>query len=165
MSDAHIEDKIEMEGQNSLHADAVHTGGISMVEEEESPLNATINTTPLVDIMLVMLIIFLITVPVAVGSIPLVLPTERNKVVITRPDDVNIWVDKSGNVYWNLAKLGSEAELATRLSQVAILHPQPEVHIRGDANTEYINVGKVVEAAQKAGIAKVGFITKKPVGG
>ena len=163
MSDAHIEDKIEMEGQNSLHADQVHTGGIAMTEEEESPLNSTINTTPLVDIMLVMLIIFLITVPVAVGAIPLQLPEEKNRVVLTRPDDVNIWVDERGNTYWNTAKI-SDAELAERLARVAVLHPQPEVHIRGDANTEYINVGKVVEAAQKAGIAKVGFITKKPIG-
>jgi biopolymer transport protein ExbD len=138
--------------------------GIQMTVEEESPLNATINTTPLVDIMLVLLIIFLITVPVAVGSIPIQLPTERNRVVVTRPDDVNIWVDQTGNVYWNLAKLSSEAELADKLSRVAVLKPQPEVHIRGDANTEYINVGKVVEAAQKAGISKVGFITKKPLG-
>jgi biopolymer transport protein ExbD len=134
-----------------------------LVEEEESALNSSINTTPLVDIMLVMLIIFLITVPVAVGSIPLQLPEERNRVVLTRPDDVNIWVDKRGNTYWNTTKI-SDAELAEKLAQVAVLHPQPEVHIRGDANTEYINVGKVVEAAQKAGMAKVGFITKKPVG-
>jgi biopolymer transport protein ExbD len=165
MSDAQIEDKIEMEGGlNSLHSDQVHTGGIALMEEEESPLNSTINTTPLVDIMLVMLIIFLITVPVAVGSIPLQLPVERNRVVLTRPDDVNIWVDERGNTYWNTSKI-TETELAERLARAAVLHPQPEVHIRGDANTEYVNVGKVVEAAQKAGMSKVGFITKKPIGG
>jgi biopolymer transport protein ExbD len=137
--------------------------GISLVEEEESALNASINTTPLVDIMLVMLIIFLITVPVAVGIVKVQLPQERNQVVQTRPENVNIAVDTDGNVYINTRRV-SEDQLRTELASAARMVPQPEVHIRGDLLTEYFNVGKVVQAAQGAGIMKIGFITKAPPG-
>jgi biopolymer transport protein ExbD len=140
-------------------------GGIQLIEEEETPLNSSINTTPLVDIMLVMLIIFLITVPVVVGTVEVELPEERNQAVITKPENVNLSVDTQGNVYWNQYRLPDEEELMSRLRQAAVIVPQPEVHIRGDQETEYHNVGRVVEAAQKAGIAKIGFITKKPGGG
>jgi len=140
-------------------------GGIQLIEEEETPLNSSINTTPLVDIMLVMLIIFLITVPVVVGTVEVELPEGRNQAVITRPENVNLSVDTQGNVYWNQYRLPDEEELMSRLRQAAVIVPQPEVHIRGDQETEYHNVGRVVEAAQKAGIAKIGFITKKPGGG
>jgi biopolymer transport protein ExbD len=135
--------------------------GISLVEEEESPLNATINTTPLVDIMLVMLIIFLITVPVALSLPRVTLPNEQNVVVQTRKENLQISVDTEGNVYVNMVRV-SEEELARRLAQAAPQQPQPEVHIRGDLLTEYYHVGRVVEAAQKAGILKIGFITKAP---
>ena len=133
--------------------------GISLVEEDENPLNATINTTPLVDIMLVMLIIFLITVPVAVSLVEVQLPTENNVAVQTRKENINLSVDTDGNVYWNTVRVNEE-ELQSRLATRAREVPQPEVHIRGDLVTEYFNVGKVVEAAQKAGIMKIGFITK-----
>jgi biopolymer transport protein ExbD len=135
--------------------------GISLVEEEESPLNASINTTPLVDVMLVMLIIFLITVPVAIGTVPVQLPNEENVVVQTKPENINISVDTDGNVYVNTVRV-SEEELARRLAIAAPVQPQPEVHIRGDLLTEYYHVGRVVEAAQRAGILKIGFITKAP---
>jgi len=135
--------------------------GISLVEDDESPLNATINTTPLVDIMLVMLIIFLITVPVAVSLVEVELPEEHNVAVQTRKENVNISVDIDGNVYINTVRV-NEQELAARLAERAREDPQPEVHIRGDLTTEYFQVGKVVEAAQKAGIARIGFITKAP---
>jgi biopolymer transport protein ExbD len=135
--------------------------GISLVEDDESPLNASINTTPLVDIMLVMLIIFLITVPVAVSLVEVQLPEERNVAVQTRKENINISVDTDGNVYINTRRV-SEQDLATELAQGARLDPQPEVHIRGDLTTEYYQVGKVVAAAQSAGIARIGFITKAP---
>jgi biopolymer transport protein ExbD len=135
--------------------------GISLVEEDESPLNSTINTTPLVDVMLVMLIIFMITIPVAISNIPLKLPQERNVIVQTKKENINLFVDKDGNVYWNTRRV-SEEELATRLAREAPKQPQPEVHIRGDLGTEYFHVGKVVEAVQRAGIMKIGFITKAP---
>jgi biopolymer transport protein ExbD len=140
-------------------------GALSMVEDDESPLNSSINTTPLVDIMLVMLIIFLITVPVAVSLLEVELPMEENQVVQTRPENVNISVDAAGNVYWNTVRMGDDEELLNRLRQSAVLVPQPEVHIRGDLSTDYSNVGKVVESAQRAGIMKIGFITKAPVRG
>jgi len=146
------------------------SAGIQLIEEEDSPLNASINTTPLVDIMLVMLIIFLITVPVAVSIVDVELPEERNIVVQTRPENVNISVDADGNVYINTRRVSDE-QLATELARAA--RPpgggappagwaQPEVHVRGDEMTEYYHVGRVVEAAQKAGILKIGFITKAP---
>jgi biopolymer transport protein ExbD len=135
--------------------------GISLVEDDESPLNSTINTTPLVDIMLVMLIIFLITVPVAVTMIKVELPKERNIAVQTRKENVNISVNSDGDVFINTVRK-SEEQLATELAVAARLEPQPEVHIRGDLTTEYHQVGKVVEAAQKAGIARIGFVTKAP---
>jgi len=135
--------------------------GISLVDEEESPLNSSINTTPLVDIMLVMLIIFLITVPAALSLPPVMLPKEENVVVQTRKENLQISVDTDGNVYVNTVRV-SEEQLASRLAQAAPQQPQPEVHIRGDLLTEYYHVGRVVEAAQKAGILKIGFITKAP---
>jgi biopolymer transport protein ExbD len=138
--------------------------GIQLIEEEESALNSSINTTPLVDIMLVMLIIFLITVPVAVSLVPVELPEERNQVVITRKENINISVDTDGNVYVNTVRV-SEEDLARRLAIAAPQQPQPEVHIRGDLLTEYYHVGRVVEAAQRAGILKIGFITKAPAQG
>jgi biopolymer transport protein ExbD len=137
-------------------------GGISLVEEEESPVNSAINTTPLVDIMLVMLIIFLITIPVAVASIPVDLPNERNVVVIPRKENINLSVRPDGAVFWNLAEI-TESQLGSRLAVAARQNPQPEVHIRGDLSTPYFEVGKVVEIAQRAGILKVGFITKAPI--
>ena len=135
--------------------------GISLVEDDESPLNSTINTTPLVDIMLVMLIIFLITVPVAVSLVEVELPTERNVAVQTRKENINLSVDPDGNVFWNTVRV-NEDELKNRLATRAREVPQPEVHIRGDLTTEYFNVGKVVQAAQQAGIMKIGFITRAP---
>jgi biopolymer transport protein ExbD len=136
--------------------------GIALVDEEETPLNSTINTTPLVDIMLVMLIIFLITVPVSISFVDVELPQERNQVVQTKPENVNISVDRDGNIYWNTIRIQDDSELANRLRDAAFKVPQPEVHVRGDLKTEYLNVGKVVEAAQRAGIMKIGFITKAP---
>jgi biopolymer transport protein ExbD len=132
-----------------------------LVEEEESPLNSSINTTPLVDVMLVMLIIFLITVPVAVGIVEVELPKERNVVVESRPENVNISVVPDGTVYINTRRV-SEEQLNSELATAARMVPQPEVHIRGDNATEYYHVGRVVEAAQKAGIMRIGFITKPP---
>ena len=140
---------------------AVGGMGIQLVDEDESPVNSSINTTPLVDIMLVLLIIFLITIPVAVQSIKVDLPTERNQVVTPRKENINISVRTDGAVFWNNSEI-TEGQLASRLAVVARGVPQPEVHIRGDLSTKYFEVGKVVEIAQKSGILKIGFITKAP---
>ena len=112
--------------------------------------------------MLVLLIIFLITIPVVNFSVPVNLPKERNEVRETQPKDIVISVDAQGSVYWLDARVKGTEALVDKLKQVAKQEPQPEVHIRGDFNSEYHNVGRVVEAAQKAGILKIGFITKAP---
>ena len=119
-----------------------------------------INTTPLVDIMLVLLIIFLITVPVVTHSIPVALPHEVNQPTKTRPDNIVIAVDKDGEVYWNDDKLADNAALLAKLEARSGGDPQPEVHIRADKDVRYEFVGRVVVDCQRAGIAKVGFIVE-----
>ena len=121
-----------------------------------------INTTPLVDVMLVLLIIFLITIPVVNFSVPVELPKERNEVRETKPENIVISVDASGKLYWLDAPVTSTESLVDRLKQVAQQEPQPEVQIRGDLHSSYDPVGRVVYACQRAGIAKVGFITEPP---
>jgi biopolymer transport protein ExbD len=132
---------------------------------EEDEVISTINTTPLVDIMLVLLIIFLITIPVVVTSIPVQLPKERNEIRETKPENIIISVDAKGAIYWNELKITSTTALIDRLKKVAVLTPQPEVQIRGDGGAQYEGVGRVIYACQRAGIAKVGFITEPPVRG
>jgi biopolymer transport protein ExbD len=132
-------------------------------EGGEDELNSTINTTPLVDVMLVLLIIFLITIPVVTKTINLTLPKEANVPTQTKPENVNISVDRDGNIYWNDRKVADLAQLYEKMRDVATRDPQPEVHIRGDANTRYEFVGRVVFTCQKAGIVKVGFITEPPM--
>ena len=126
---------------------------------------STINTTPLVDVMLVLLIIFLITIPVVTTSIPVQLPKERNEIRETKPENIVISVDATGRIFWNDLQIQSTAALIDRLKKVAVLTPQPEVQIRGDGNGRYDGVGRVIYACQRAGIAKVGFITEPPVRG
>ena len=116
-----------------------------------------INTTPLVDVMLVLLIIFLITIPVVTTSIKVDLPKESNAVRETKPETVVVSVDSQGAIFWYDNKITS-VELGKRLSSVASKQPQPEVQIRGDGKADYKSVGQVVSAAQAAGIAKVGFV-------
>jgi biopolymer transport protein ExbD len=132
---------------------------------EEDALNASINTTPLVDVMLVLLIIFLITIPVVTHTVPVVLPKEANVPTQTKPENVVISVDREGNIFWNERKIPDTAALLDRMREVAVKDPQPEVHIRGDANTRYEFVGRVVFICQRAGIVKVGFITEPPMRG
>ncbi len=128
--------------------------------DDDSELNASINTTPLVDIMLVMLIIFLITVPVVIHSAPVALPKAANVPTQTKPENIVIAVDAEGQLYWNAARVPDNAALLAKLKEVAVQLPQPEVHIRGDLNARYENVGKVVFACQRASIRKVAFITE-----
>ena len=129
---------------------------------EEDAVMSEINTTPLVDIMLVLLIIFLITSPVVLKLQKIQLPTETNQAVKTKPEDVNIVVNKDGDMYWNQKKLANTDELFEFLKKESVKLPQPEVHIRGDQETKYEFVGKVIYTAQRAGVQKVGFITEPP---
>lgn len=124
----------------------------------EDEINSTINTTPLVDIMLVLLIIFLITIPVVIKSVPITLPVATNIVTITKPENITLAVDKAGNYYWNDAPVTND-ELLERLKDVAVKVPQPEVHIRGDKETRFENIGRVLADLQRSAMLKVGFIT------
>jgi biopolymer transport protein ExbD len=132
---------------------------------DEEEIVSAINTTPLVDVMLVLLIIFLITIPVVTTSIPVQLPKERNEVRETKPENIVLSVDVAGGIYWNDLRIADTNALIERLKKVAVLSPQPEVQIRGDGGAQYDSVGRIVYACQRAGIAKVGFITEPPVRG
>ena len=131
-------------------------------DEGEESLNSAINTTPLVDVMLVLLIIFLITIPVVTHTVPVKLPEERNQPSDTKPKDIVIAVDKDGKVYWSNVLVPNNQVLLDRLKEAAVQVPQPEVHIRGDQEARYEAVGQVVFMCQRAGIVKVGFITQPP---
>ena len=132
---------------------------------DEEDLVSTINTTPLVDVMLVLLIIFLITIPVVTATVPVALPKETNQPTQTRPENLVLAVNKEGDVFWNEQLIAGDQKLVERLKAVAAMNPQPEVHIRGDLNGRYEFVGRVVFACQLAGILKIGFITEPPVKG
>jgi biopolymer transport protein ExbD len=138
---------------------------VGSADGEEDEVVSTINTTPLVDVMLVLLIIFLITIPVVTTSIPVQLPKERNEVRETKPENITLSVDKGGRIYWNDLRMQSTAALIDRLKKVSVLTPQPEVQIRGDGGASYEGVGRIIYACQRAGIAKVGFITEPPARG
>jgi biopolymer transport protein ExbD len=118
-----------------------------------------INMTPLVDVMLVLLIIFIITVPVLTHSVEIELPRASNVPDTSKPTTVQLTVDASGQVYWNERKV-SPAELATHLSAAAQASPQPEIQLRGDRTVAYEHVVKTMAAVQSAGILKLGFVTE-----
>ena len=126
---------------------------------DEGEVLSDINVTPLVDVMLVLLIIFIITVPVALKEIKVNLPKASNLPTQTKPEDVTIAVDKSGAIYWNTKLLPNQEALLAELRNAAQIQPQPEVHIRGDSDSRYMYVGQVLVAAQKIGIRKVAFLT------
>ena len=133
-------------------------------ESEDEAISA-INTTPLVDVMLVLLIIFLITIPVVTTSIQVQLPKERNEIRETKPENIILSVDRNGGIFWNDLRMPTTQALLDRLKKVAVLDPQPEVQIRGDGAADYNAVGKIIYTVQRAGIAKVGFIMEPPARG
>jgi biopolymer transport protein ExbD len=130
---------------------------------DEDEMTSSINTTPLVDVMLVLLIIFLITIPVVTQSIAMQLPKERNLPTQTKPENISISVNRDGDVFVGMRQVTPD-QLLELLKTKSVLVPQPEVHIRGDEKVRYESVGRVVVACQRAGIAKVGFITEPPPG-
>ncbi|RZI43807.1 biopolymer transporter ExbD [Herbaspirillum sp. HC18] len=141
--------------------------GISLGNTEggEDEVVSAINTTPLVDVMLVLLIIFLITIPVVTQSAPVELPKETNRPRITNPENINISVTRDGTVYWNEQRIDGKEALLVRLKTAAVAVPQPEVQIRGDSHARYEHVGRVIFTCQRAGIRKIGFITEPPARG
>jgi biopolymer transport protein ExbD len=134
------------------------------VEDDEQELNVAINTTPLVDVMLVMLIIFLVTIPVIVKTIPLQLPTYRNIVTVTKPENIVIAVTSDETTYYNNVPVDQATmrkNFVDALKRAAATNkPLPEVHIRGDKGVRFEAIGRVILACQQAGIQKVGFITE-----
>ena len=126
----------------------------------EDELNSTINTTPLVDVMLVLLIIFLITIPVITKTVKVSLPKAANIPTETKPENITIAVDAQGNIYWNNEQIAGRDQLVEMVKAEAIKDPQPEIHIRGDSNSRYEDVGHVLYSVQRGGIVKVGFITE-----
>ena len=133
--------------------------GMNISSGNEDQLNSTINTTPLVDVMLVMLIIFLITIPVVIKTVPVDLPNVSNTPTQTKPENIVIAVTKDGEYFWNEARVSDRAVLLAKLKTISLMRPQPEVHIRGDLNGRYEHVGRLVLYCQRAGISKIGFIT------
>jgi biopolymer transport protein ExbD len=131
-------------------------------EDREDALVAQINTTPLVDVMLVLLIIFLITIPVVNSSIAVNLPREENQRRDAQQENVIVTVDAQGATYWFDTRLPDQAALTELLTKIAAMQPQPELHIRGDVRADYEAIGRVVLSAQQAGIARVGFLTEPP---
>ena len=138
---------------------AMNVGGTSGDEDE---VVSAINTTPLVDVMLVLLIIFLITIPVVTHTVPVQLPKETNQPRQTKPENINIAVNKDGDIFWNEQLVPDTNALLERLKKVSVLNPQPELHIRGDGAVRYEFIGKVVFTAQRAGIVKISFVTEPP---
>ena len=129
---------------------------------DEDEVVSAINTTPLVDVMLVLLIIFLITIPVVTHTVAMSLPKETNIARQTKPENIEISVNKDGDVYWNARPVPDNEALFQRLKEIAVLVPQPEVHIRGDEKARYESIGRVVFACQRASILKISFVTEPP---
>ncbi|HUE49104.1 MAG TPA: biopolymer transporter ExbD [Steroidobacteraceae bacterium] len=127
---------------------------------DENTVMSNINTTPLVDVMLVLLIIFLITIPVINKTVPVDLPKAVNIPTQTKPENITIAVDKSGNIFWNDKGVPSRDALLAYIREAAVRKPQPEIHIRADKETRYESIGRVMYAIQRGGIVKVGFLTE-----
>ncbi|GAB3373375.1 biopolymer transporter ExbD [Spongiibacter taiwanensis] len=126
--------------------------------DDDGEVMSEINMTPLVDVMLVLLIIFIITVPVITHSVKVDLPRASNTPNQVKPDTVNLAVNAAGVIHWNTDEL-TPAELDARLAEAAQKQPQPEIHLRGDRKANYEEVLKVMAAVQRAGILKLGFVT------
>ena len=134
---------------------------MSVGQDDDDEVISSINTTPLVDVMLVLLIIFLITIPVVTHTIPVQLPKETIQPLQTTPKSIVIAVNRDGDFFWNEKQVDAPTLLA-RLKTVSVQTPQPEVHVRGDQNTRYEFIGRVITECERAGIAKVSFITEPP---
>ncbi|KVO20703.1 biopolymer transporter ExbD [Burkholderia ubonensis] len=133
-------------------------------QDDSDEVIANINTTPLVDVMLVLLIIFLITIPVVTHTIPLALPKETVQPLQTTPKSVEIAVNRDGQFFWGETRVDGPTLLA-KLKGISQMSPQPDVHVRGDENTRYEFIGRVITACERSGIAKVSFITEPPARG
>lgn len=137
---------------------------ISIADDEDDEVISAINTTPLVDVMLVLLIIFLITIPVAIQTVPIHLPKANNAVNVTKPKNITIAVDAQGRYFWNASLMPTREALMDQLVATAKLEPQPEIQVRGDKFVKFEAVGRLILDIQRAGILKVGFVTEPQIG-
>ena len=128
------------------------------LSDGDDDFNPEINTTPLVDVMLVLLVIFIITIPVMNNSIPIDLPRATNQPELIKPDNINLAIDAAGTVFWNEQAVDA-AQLDLKIAAAAQRTPQPELHLRAERTTEYEKVAQVMAAAQAGGLSKIGFIT------
>jgi biopolymer transport protein ExbD len=135
---------------------------VGSADGDEDEVVSAINTTPLVDVMLVLLIIFLITIPVVTQTIAVNLPKETNIARQTKPENIDVSVNKDGDIFWNRTLMADSDALYQRLSKIATMEPQPEVHIRGDGQARYESIGRVLFQCQRASIQKVRFVTEPP---
>ncbi len=130
----------------------------TLSDQSDEDFNPEINTTPLVDVMLVLLIIFIITIPVINHSVKLDLPRASTQPENVKPETINLTIDGSGKLYWNNREL-REDELPQKIAVAAQAQPQPELHLRAERTTQYEKVAQVMAAAQNGGLSKIGFIT------
>ncbi|GAB3538354.1 biopolymer transporter ExbD [Noviherbaspirillum agri] len=128
------------------------------LSESEDDFNPEINTTPLVDVMLVLLIIFIITIPVMNHSVKIDLPRATSQPNETKPENINLSIDAEGKLYWNTENIDA-GQMQARIAEAAKLSPQPELHIRAERTTQYEKVAQVMAAAQSGGLGKIGFVT------
>ena len=128
------------------------------LSESEDDFNPEINTTPLVDVMLVLLIIFIITIPVMNHSVKIDLPRASSQPNEAKQENINLTIDAEGKVYWN-TDLVDAGQMQVRINEAAKLSPQPELHIRAERTTQYEKVAQVMAAAQSGGLGKIGFVT------
>jgi biopolymer transport protein ExbD len=128
------------------------------LSDGDDDFNPEINTTPLVDVMLVLLIIFIITVPVMNHSVKIDLPRASSQPDETKPENINLSIDADGKLYWD-AELIDASQLQARIAVAANRKPQPELHLRAERTTQYERVAQVMAAAQSAGLGKIGFVT------
>ncbi|MDB5728563.1 MAG: biopolymer transporter ExbD [Noviherbaspirillum sp.] len=128
------------------------------LSDSDDDFNPEINTTPLVDVMLVLLIIFMITVPVMSHNVKIDLPKAASQPDETKPDNINLSIDAEGKLYWNADIIDAD-QLKVRIAEAATKQPQPELHLRAERTTQYEKVAQVMAAAQSGGLGKIGFIT------
>jgi biopolymer transport protein ExbD len=132
---------------------------IGSLSDADDDFNPEINTTPLVDVMLVLLIIFIITIPVMNHSVKIDLPRATNQPNQTKPENINLSIDAQGKVFWNSEAIDA-SQLNARIATAALKNPQPELHLRAERTTQYEKVAQVMAAAQSGGLSKIGFITE-----
>ncbi|HJU71978.1 MAG TPA: biopolymer transporter ExbD [Paucimonas sp.] len=132
---------------------------LGSLSDADDDFNPEINTTPLVDVMLVLLIIFIITIPVINHSVNIDLPRASSQPDLAKPENINLAIDAQGRMFWD-AEAVNPGQLRQRIAIAAAKNPQPELHLRAERTTQYEKVAQVMAAAQSGGLGKIGFITE-----